>query len=189
MRHAFALSTVLEESIFDVLTRLWQVKMQSVDALERWRASAKDSDVKAGLGAQIADERRHIRLLADEIRRRGGRAPTVVDHVVTKAFALVQAQPNDMLKLCAYHRGIKATTKQRCYRLMSFADAQLAELLEELLQDEDRHLRWADQRLRPISGEDVRRCNALLEKVGGVMEAVWSRPWRHLSASKLSYLG
>ena len=188
MRHAFALSTVHEESIVDILTRLWQIKMQSADVLERWRASVKDSDVKAGIAAQVADERRHIRLLADEIKRRGGRQPVTVDHVVTKAFALVQAQPNDVLKLCAYHRGIKATTQQRCYRLMDYADARLAELLEQILQDEDRHQRWADQRLRPISGEDVRRCNALLEKMGGLMEAVWSRPWRHLASSKLSYL-
>jgi rubrerythrin len=188
MRHALALSTVREESIFDILTRLWQMKTQSVDALERWRASAKDSDVKAGLAAQIADDRRHIRLLADEVVRRGGRRPATVDHVVTKAFTLAQSQPNDMLKLCAFHRGIKATTYQRCYRLMAVADAALAEVLETILQDEERHLRWADQRLRPISGEDVRRCNALLAKMGGMMEAVWSRPWRHLASSKLSYL-
>jgi hypothetical protein len=34
----------------------------------------------------------------------------------------------------------------------------------------------------------VRRCNALLQKMEGTMQAVWSRPWRHLSSSRLGYL-
>jgi rubrerythrin len=178
-----------EESLFDILTRLWQIKLQGIDLLERWATSAKDSDIKAGIGVQLADERRHLRLLADEIRRRGGRQPSTVDHVVTKAFAIVQAQPNDLMKLCALHRGIKVSTNDRCYRLMGMTDAALSELLEGILQDEARHLRWADIRLRPISGDDVRRCNALLDKMSDAMEAVWSRPWRHLTTSRLSYLG
>ncbi|HLG12309.1 MAG TPA: ferritin-like domain-containing protein [Dehalococcoidia bacterium] len=189
MRHAFARSAVSEESLFDVLTRLWQIKLQSIDLLERWTTSVKDTDIKAGISVQLADERRHLRLLADEIRRRGGRQPSTVDHVVTKAFAIVQAQPNDLMKLCALHRGIKTSTNDRCYRLISLADAALCELLEGILQDEERHLRWADIRLRSISGEDVRRCNVLLEKMSDATGAVWSRPWRHLSPSRLSYLG
>ena len=187
--HAVARSDEREESIFDVVTRLWQIKLRSIDLLERWTTSVKDSDIRAAIGSQLADERRHLRLLADEIKRRGGRQPSTVDHVVTKAFALVQAQPSDLLKLCAYHRGIKASMNERCYRLTKFADPALAHLLEEILRDEERHLRWADLRLRPLSGEDVRRCNALLDKMSGVMEAVWSRPWRHLTPSRISYLG
>jgi rubrerythrin len=188
MRHALAQANIPAESLQEVLTRLWQIKLQSIDLLERWSSSAKDSDIKAGLGAQLADERRHLRLLANEIKRRGGRQPSRVDHVVTKAFAIAQAQPNDMLKVCAYHRGIKTSTYDRCYRLCSVVDAELAGLLDGILHDEERHLRWADMRLRPLSGEDVRRCNTLLAKVSEAMEAVWSRPWRHLSSSRLSYL-
>ena len=182
-------SNVPAESLLDVLTRLWQIKLQSIELLERWTKSAQDSDVKAGISAQLNDERRHLRLLADEIKQRGGRQPSTVDHVVTKAFALAQSQPNDMLKLCAFHRGIKASTYERCYRLMNLAGPAISGLLDEMLHDEDRHLRWADLRLRPISGEDVRRCNALLEKMTIAMEAAWSRPWRHLAPSRLSYLG
>jgi len=188
MRHALARSEFSEESLFDILTRLWQIKLRSIDLLDRWLASTRDSDLKAGIAAHLADERRHLRLLADEVKRRSGRQPSAVDYVVTKPFALVQAQPNDLLKLCAFHRGIKTSTNERCYRLLSLSDAKLAELLAEILQDEERHLRWADLRLRIMSGEDVRRCNALLEKMSGAMEAVWSRPWRHLTQSRLSYL-
>jgi rubrerythrin len=189
MRHALASSNVPEESLFDVLTRLWQIKLQSIDLLERWKASVKDSDIRAGIASQLADERRHLRLLTDELKRRGGRQPSTVDHVVTKAFQVAQSQPNDLLKLCAFHRGIKASTQERCYRLLGMTSPALAQLIEQILQDEDRHLRWADMRLRSISGEDVRRCNALLEKMAGAMEAVWSRPWRHLAPSRISYLG
>jgi rubrerythrin len=186
MRHALARSTVPEESLFDVLTRFWQIKLKSIDLIERW--AVKDSDIRAGIGAQLNDERRHLRLLADEIKRRGGRQPSAVDHVVTKTFAMVQAQPSDLMKLCAYQRGIKAATNERCYRLMQWTDPAITQLLEGILRDEERHSRWADVRLRQISGEDVRRCNAMLEKMTDAMEAVWSRPWRHLSPTKLSYL-
>jgi hypothetical protein len=158
--------------------RLWQVKQQSIDLLERWRGTARDSDIRAGIDAQMAYERRHLRLLADELKRRSGRQPSVIDHVVTKTFLLVQSQPNDMLKACAYYRGVKAETKKRFYKLLGYADLQLLEVLEQIIQDDDRTLRWAD----------VRRCNALLDRIAAMTQAMWSRPWRHLSSSRLSYL-
>jgi rubrerythrin len=189
MRHAVARSNVYDESVFEVVTRLWQMKLQGIELLERWGGSVRDSDLRAAINSHLVDERRHLRLLADEVKRRGGRHPSTVDHVVTKAFAVVQSQPDDALKLCAFQRGIKASMNDRCYRLLRFADASLGHLLEEILRDEERHSRWADMRLRSMSGEDVRRCNALLEKMAGVLEAVWSRPWRHLTPSRISYLG
>jgi rubrerythrin len=189
MRYAFARSGISAEALCEILTRLWQIKMRSIDLLDRWHETARDADVRAGIGAQISDERRHLRLLADELKRRSGRQPSTVDHVVTKAFALVQAQPTDMLKVCAYYRGIKTATNQRFYKLLAYADLELLEVLERVLHDDERTLRWADIRLRSLSAEDVRRCNALLLRMGDTMEAVWSRPWRHLSSSKLAYLG
>jgi hypothetical protein len=189
MRHAFARSSLSDETVLEVLTRLWQIKLRSIDLLERWSTTATEYDVKAGLGTQLIDERRHLRLLADEIKRRGGRQPSIVDHVVTKAFTLVQSQPNDQFKLCAFHRGIKAPVNQRCYQLIKLGDAQLTALLEQILPDEERHLRWADTRLRSMSGEEVRRCNAMLEKLYGAMDAVWRRPFRALTGASFSYLG
>jgi hypothetical protein len=168
--------------------RLWQVKQQSIDLLERWRGTARDSDIRAGIDAQMAYERRHLRLLADELKRRSGRQPSVIDHVVTKTFLLVQSQPNDMLKACAYYLGVKAETKKRFYKLLGYADLQLLEVLEQIIQDDDRTLRWADLRLTGLSGDDVRRCNALLDRIAAMTQAMWSRPWRHLSSSRLSYL-
>jgi len=188
MRRVFAHSGISDDALCEILTRLWQIKLQSIDLLERWYSTARDSDVRAGVGAQVSDERRHLRLIADELKRRSGRQPALVDHVVTKAFALVQAQPSDMLKLCAYYRGVKATTHQRVYRLLGHADLALLEVLERVLHDDERSLRWADMRLHSLSGEDVWRCNALLQKMEGTMQAVWSRPWRHLSSSRLGYL-
>lgn len=188
MRYAFARPGISAEALCEILTRLWQIKTRSIDLLERWQETARDSDVRAGIGTQLADERRHVRLLGAELKRRYGRQPSTIDHIVTKAFALVQAQPTDMLKVCAYYRGVKAATNQRFYKLLGFADLELLELLEQILQDDDRTLRWADIRLRSLSGEDVRRCNALLAKMQDTMQAVWSRPWRHLSPSRLSIL-
>ena len=188
MRHAFAHSDISKEALCEILTRFWQIKLRSIHLLERWFVTTRDSDLRAGVGAQLADERRHLRLLADELKRRSGRQPAVVDHIVTKAFALVQAQPTETLKACAYYRGVKATTHQRIYKLLGHADMALLEVLEQVLHDDERNLRWADMRLHALSGDDVRRCNALLEKMEGSMQAVWSRPWRHMTSSRLAYL-
>jgi hypothetical protein len=188
MRYAFARSGLSAEALCEILTRLWQIKLQSVDLLDRWHETARDSDIRAGIGAQQSEERRHLRLLGDELKRRSGHQPSTVDHVVTKAFALVQAQPTDTLKACAYYRGIKTTTNQRFYKLLAHADLELLEALERIIHDDERTLRWADIHLRTLDADDVRRCNALLQKMDETMQAVWSRPWRHLSPSRLSYL-
>ena len=188
MRYAFANSTISEEALCEILTRLWQIKLRSIELMERWYQTATDAEVRAGLGTQVSDEWRHRRMLSDELRRRTGRQPTAVDHVVTKAFALVQAQPNDMMKVCAFYRGIKAATNQRYYKLLWCADLDLLDLLENIIQDDERHLRWADLRLQGMSGEEVRSANLMLARMGQSMEAVWRRPWRNLTPSLLSYL-
>jgi hypothetical protein len=188
MRYAFARSGISAEALCEILTRLWQIKTQSVDLLEKWRETARDSDTRAGIDAQLGGERRHRRLLADELKRRSGRQPSMIDHVVTKAFLLAQSQPNDTLKACAFYRGIKTETNQRFYKLLGYADLSLLEVLERIIQDDERTLRWADMRLSGLSGDDVRRCNALLERMASTTQAMWSRPWRHLNPSRLSYL-
>ena len=188
MRYAFANSSISEDALCEILTRLWQIKLRSIDLMERWYQSALDTEIRAGLSVQISDEWRHRRLIAEELRRRTGRPPTAVDHVVTKAFALVQAQPTDALKVCAFYRGIKASTNRRFYKLLWAADEDLLEVLEQIIQDDERHLRWADIRLQGLSGEEVRHCTLLLDKMSKTMQAVWLRPWRNLPPSLLSYL-
>jgi rubrerythrin len=188
MRHAFVDSAIPEDAVCEVLTRVWQIKLRSIELMERWYQTANDSEIRAGLSVQMADEWRHKRLLSDEIRRRTGRLPTAVDHVVTKAFALVQAQPTDMMKVCAFYRGIKASTSQRYYKLLWSADIEMLDVLEQIIRDDERHLRWADLRLSGLSGKDVAACNELLDKMAGLMRAVWLRPWRNMSHSLLSYL-
>jgi hypothetical protein len=188
MRYAFASSTISEEALCEILTRLWQIKLRSIDLMERWYQNATDTDIRAGIATQLSDEWRHRRLLSDELRRRTGRQPTAVDHVVTKAFALVQAQPTDALKVCAFYRGIKASTNQRYYRLLWGADLDLLDVLEQIIQDDVRHLKWADYRLSGLSGEEVRSCTLLLVRMQKTMQAVWLRPWRNLPPTLLSYL-
>lgn len=189
MNRFYRRSEYSENALLEVLSRLWQVKVRSVELMEAWAASAKDFEIKSGLKAQVNDERRHARLLAEELKRRGYRHSNTLDFVVTKAFALVQAQPSDIFKVCAFHRGIKGLTRERCYRLVPMVDSGLSELLQQILHDEDRHLRWADLRLaRSLSGEGIRQCNAVLQKMGEAAEAIWSKPWRRLTMSRLSYL-
>ncbi len=188
MRYTLANSTISEEALCEILTRLWQIKLRSIDLMERWYQTANDTEIKAGLSVQLTEEWRHRRLLSEELRRRNGRPTTAVDPVVTKAFLMVEAQPKDVLKVCAFYRGIKASTNQRYYKLLWSADQNLLAVLEQIIQDDERCLRWADIRLARMSGEDVRRCTQLLARMSQVMRAVWLRPWRNLPPSLLSYL-
>ncbi len=188
MRYAFGNSTISEEALCEILARLWQIKLSSIDLIDRWYRTSSDTGIRAGLSVQLADERRHHRLLSEELRRRTGRPPTTVDYVVTKAFALVQAQPTEAMKVCAFYRGIKASTNQRYYRLLWSADANLLGVLEQIIQDDERGVRWAEIRLNGMSHEDMRRCTLLLTRMSQMMRAVWLRPWRNLPPSLLSYL-
>ena len=55
---------------------------------------------------------------------------------MTKAFALVQAQPTETMKVCAFYHGIKASTNRRHYKLLWSADANLLDVLEQIIQDD-----------------------------------------------------
>ena len=187
MRYALANSTISEEALCEILTRLWQIKLRSIDLMERWYQAASDTEIRAGLGVQLGDEWRHRRLLSEELRRRTGR-PLRRSIMSSPGLLLVQAQPTYALKVCAFYRGIKASTNQRYYKLLWSANPSLLAVLEQIIQDDERCLRWADMRLAGMSGEDVRRCTQLLSRMSQVMRAVWLRPWRNLPPSLLSYL-
>ena len=49
MRYAFASTAISEKALCEILTRLWQIKARSIDLMERWRLTATESDIRAGL--------------------------------------------------------------------------------------------------------------------------------------------
>jgi hypothetical protein len=180
-----------EDPVIEILARLWQTKVRSVELLEEWQKRATDRDVQAGLRLQLADERRHQRILSDEIRRRGGRhGAVVVDQVLNKPFAIVKAQSSDTARVAGFHHGIKHFTTVRCARLIPMVDPALAHILEQITRDDDRHLRWADIRLsRTISAVGARQYEPMLRLIEQAMEAVWAKPLRRLAQSRLADLG
>jgi 1,2-phenylacetyl-CoA epoxidase catalytic subunit len=177
-----------ENPVLEILARVWQTKLRSVDLLEEWIPRATDFEVKAGLTTQLADERRNLRLLGDEIRRRGGRqAANTLDQILNKPFAIVLTQPDDLSRVAAFHHGIKQYTATHCGRLTSFVDHGLARVLEQVMRDEERHLRWADIRLsRMRSGNAGRQHDAVVRRIDDAMEAVWSKPWRRLTLTRVN---
>jgi 1,2-phenylacetyl-CoA epoxidase catalytic subunit len=176
-----------ENPVLEILARVWQTKLRSVDLLEEWIPKATDFEVKAGLTSHLADERRNLRLLSDEIRVRGGRqAATTLDQILNKPFAIVLTQPDDLSRVAAFHHGIKAYTAIHCGRLMSFVDPGLARVLEQVMRDEERHLRWADIRLaRMRLGNSGRHHDAVVRRIEEAMEAVWAKPWRRLTLTRM----
>ncbi len=177
-----------ENPVMEILARIWQTKLRSVDLLEGWIPRAHDFEVKAGLNTQLADERRNLRLLGDEIRRRGGRqAATTLDQILNKPFAIVLTQPDDLARVAAFHHGIKRYTAMHCGRLMSFVDPSMARVLEQVMRDEERHLRWADIRLaRTSRGYSGRYHDAVVLRIEEAMEAVWAKPWRRLTLTRVN---
>ena len=176
-------STGLEDPVIEILARLWQTKVRSVEWLEEWQRRAIDRDIKAGIKLQINDERRHQRILGDEIKRRRGRhGAVVVDQILNKPFAIVKMQTDDTARALAYFSGIKRFTTLRCARLVPMVDGTLGHILQQISQDEERHLRWADIRLeRTLTPVLARQYEPMLKLMEQAMDALWSKPLRRLA--------
>jgi rubrerythrin len=171
------------DAILELLSRLWQTKLRSITLLEKWLAKTGDLDIKAGLKAQIEDERRHLRILSDEIKRLGGRlgGPSG-EQFFDRPFVIVQAQGKDAQRLATFYYGIKAFTLDRCSKLIPFVDLALSRTLEQIAREEDRHIRWAELRLqRLLDVDEARQCKMLVERMEATLEAVWSKPWQRLN--------
>jgi rubrerythrin len=182
---AFALQTnTSNDATLDIIQRLWRTKLKSITLLEKWMAKTTDLEIKAGLKAQLLDERRHLRLLGDEVSRLGGRLQgSALDQMLERPFAMIQAQSNEAYKLSAYYHGIKRYTANRCGRLIPVVDHALARVLEQIARDEAGHIRWADIRLERVKDiHEQRQIEFFVEKMEAVLESVWSKSWRQLTS-------
>src|SRR5690606_32709019 len=126
------------------LDRLWQTKIHSISLIDAWSGQTRDLDLQAGWKGQLVDERRHLRLVGEEIKRLGGRVSSERrESAIGRAFAIARAQERDLLRLFAFYRGIKAVTLSRCGYLGQLVEPEVAILLHQIARDEERHLRWA----------------------------------------------
>jgi hypothetical protein len=178
-----------KDVVLQLLTRLWQTKLRSITTFEKWLSKTSDAEIRAGLQLQLVDERRHLRILSEEIKRLGGSiAAQARDNVLTRPFALVQAQPTDLYRLSTFHHGIKAFTLDRCGHLLPMVDEKLARILEQIARDEERHIRWADIRVsRILQSDEVRQVKQLIEKMELMLEPLWPRPWLDAARGRFSH--
>jgi rubrerythrin len=164
------------DQVMEILSRLWQTKLKSITALEKWLTKTVDAEIKAGIQLQLIDERRHLRLLDEEIKRLGGRVTTEMNQIA-QPFAVFLAQSNDLYRLNALYRGIKAFTLDRCSHLIPLVDPQLARVLDQISREEQRHIRWAEIRVaRLLKSGEARECYLLTERLKRMLESAWSRP-------------
>jgi hypothetical protein len=170
-------------AVVKLLEYFCQTKARSVEFLGCWLKETQETDVRVGLTQQLVDERRHLRLLTEELRQRGvkisaGRR----DARLNRLFDETNTLNTDLHRICAYHRGIKAFTLNRCGALIPVVEERLAALLDQIARDEERHIRWADIRLaRLLVHSEMRSANLLMSQVWAVLEAVWEKPWRRVT--------
>lgn len=187
MRFSIPGHTSLDDPVSEIVARLWQTKLRSISLLEDWLPRASDFSIRAGLHTHLGDERRHQRILGNEITRRGGRrGAAAVGQVLDRPFDLVRSQPDDLSRLRLYHQGIKKITVQYCDRILPFLDPALAQVVEQITRDEARHVRWAEIRLAQVARAGG-RTDRPLQEIEAAMEAVWSKPWRRMTMS--GYVG
>jgi hypothetical protein len=173
-------------AITDALDHLTHTKMRGVTYIERWQKQTKDLEIRVGLEAQLIDERRHSRLLNEEMRRlvKGPVGPRVPPAGLGGLYREIDSLETDLHKLCVFHRGIKAFTLNRCSHLIPVVEPSMSRMLEQVAREEERHIRWADIRLaRLLTHEEMRTCNLLMSRVWAVLEASWERTWRDLAHS------
>ncbi len=174
-----------DEVLTDVVELLWQTKRRSVAFIERWLSEASDSEVAAGLGAQLIDERRHYRLLGEQVLRLGRHlTSTPGPEPLMRIFVELDAMRSDLHRLCGFHRSVKAFSIDRVSHLLPIVDIRLAAVFEPVAHEDERHIRWADIRLeRLLSRDDMRECNLLMSRMRRSLEAVWEKHWQQLSRS------
>jgi hypothetical protein len=182
MRLLFSSSETKPEAtspILAILDRLWQTKIQSISLIDFWQEKTRDADIRSGLGIQLEDERRHLRLIGEEIKRQGGRVTSERrEGTVGRAFSLVRTQPTDLRRLCAYYRGIKLSTHDRTSQLVQLVEPLTSAIMEQVSRDEERHVRWSDIRIsRQMKAADMRECNLLVDRMESLVDASWQKLW------------
>jgi hypothetical protein len=173
--------------ILSVLDRLWQTKIQSISLIDFWSEKTRDADIRSGLHMQLEDERRHLRLVGEEIRRLGGRVSSERrEGTVARAFGLIRAQNSDLYRLCCYFRGIKLTTHSRTSQLVQVVEPPIAMLMNQISRDEERHIRWADIRISHLmTAAEMRACNQLMDRMDAMIDASWQKLWLELVRSRM----
>jgi hypothetical protein len=173
--------------VLSVLDRLWQIKIQSIALVAFWTGKSKDEDIRSGLQMQLEDERRHLRLIGEEIRRQGGRVSSERrEGTVGRAFGLIKSQATDLRRLCCYYRGIKLTTHSRASQLQQAVEPSVAELLGQIARDEERHVRWADIRISHLmTAAEMRECNHLVDRMDAMIDASWQKLWLDCVRTKM----
>ncbi len=174
------------ESVSEVLNRVQQTARSMVTFLETWIRDTRDAEIHAGLSVQLADERRHLRLLTGELRRLTRSANrNRAEAAALRPFLEAQAATLDIHRICIIHRGVKAFTLDRLGHLIPLVDIELASVLEQVAQDYERDIRWADIRLvRHQNPTDLRQFTLLSERAQHMLEVAWSRDWARITGSR-----
>jgi bacterioferritin (cytochrome b1) len=169
-------------STLAALQHLWLAKVNGIALLESWLEDSRDSAMRSRLEMELEDERRHARLLDEQLRRLGGQAPRHLRGRVTlRPFREAQVQKSDLNRLVAFHRAVKTFLVNRCDVLMASADPLLHDVLERIAREDERHVRWADAQIeRLLTFGAMRECNLLMHRVRAMIEDVWARPYRQL---------
>jgi hypothetical protein len=173
--------------VLSILDRLWQTKIQSIALIDFWSGKSKDADIRSGLHMQLEDERRHLRLIGEEIRRLGGRVSSERrEGPVARAFGLIRSQATDLRRLCCYYRGVKLTTHSRTSQLVQIVEPATAGLMSQIARDEERHIRWADIRIsHQMTVGEMRECNSLMDRMDTMVDASWQKLWLEIVRTKM----
>ena len=170
--------------VLDVVMCLWHTKLKSVRFVELWLQETHDLGIKAGLATQLVDERRHLRLLTEEIKRRTSQLH-LTDRTMGRPFHEYGPLASDLDRLCVLHRGIKAFTIDRCGHILPFVEPGLVLLFEQITREDERHIRWADIRLaRLLTRDEMRRCDLLIGRVWTNLASGWEKLSRDLVRSQ-----
>ncbi len=170
-------------ALLDVLEQLRQTKRLTLRLIERWGGETRDSEIRAGLATHVIDERRHYRTYSELIMRLGGRLPGAVrSDGLTRVFAEIETEKDDLLRICALHRAVKPFTVDRCAHLLPLVSTPVARVMEPSIHDDERHVRWADLRLeRLLTYDRMREFNLRMARMRVSIEAAWERPWQAIT--------
>ncbi len=175
-----------QTALIQVLGRVLQTGRNTAAYLEQWLRETGDAEIYAGISVQLADERRHLRLLSEQLRRLTRRVGSFEEaQTPPRPFLEAQGATDDLRRVCIIHHGVKAFVLDRLGHLVPLVDSELAGVLMGTARDIERHIRWADVRLARNRDPVERRQLALLaERIQHMQAVAWSKDWARISRDR-----
>jgi bacterioferritin (cytochrome b1) len=143
----------------------------------------KDPDVQLKMSKHLADETRHAWLWTKRIADLGG-TPVTIDDGYQRRLGLRTGVPKTVVDLLALTVVVEERAQKRymAHAALPGVDAETAEVLKAVTEDENWHLSWIEKKMREIASAEG--CEAHAEEALKRYREIDREVWATLAADE-----